>query len=309
MKRNRPKAFTLVELLVVIAIIGILVALLLPAIQASRESARRTQCTSQISQLILALHDYEASHEHYPSGTIDKQGPIKNLPVGNHISWIASILPFIEEGVLYNKLDTSLGAYNYKNDRVRQVTIPLLICPSCPANDWPYSNYAGCHHDTEAPIDVTNRGVLFLNSQITRDDLKDGAAYTLFLGEKVPDDYDLGWLSGTPATLRNTGSPLNKNRGSWGSGSAPPWVYSYPPSDSRWQWGNQQIDPISGKLVTVEPDPNAPVVAPKGATAENPSADPELTPDKNGLLPHSKLGGNIGSPLYVGGFSRRMWAA
>ena len=95
---------------------------------------RRTQCTSQISQLILALHDYEASHEHYPSGTIDKQGPIKNLPVGNHISWIASILPFIEEGVLYNKLDTSLGAYNYKNDRVRQVTIPLLICPSCNLN-------------------------------------------------------------------------------------------------------------------------------------------------------------------------------
>src|SRR4051794_28536269 len=172
---KRAGSFTLVELLVVIAIIGILVALLLPAIQASRESARRTQCTNQIGQLILAVHDYEAAHEVYPMGTADAQRPIKNLPKGNHISWIARILPYLDENALYSSIDPSLSAYHQKNDRARQVTIGQLICPSCPASDGPYSSYAGCHHDAEAPIDTTNRGVFFLNSRVTREDLKDGA--------------------------------------------------------------------------------------------------------------------------------------
>ena len=141
--------FTLVELLVVIAIIGILVSLLLPAIQASRESARRTMCTNQIGQLILAVNDYETAHESYPMGTIDPQGPIKNLPSGHHISWIAHILPHIEERVLYDNIDLSLSAYHQKNDLARQTTISMLICPSCPDDEWPYSNYAGCHHDAE----------------------------------------------------------------------------------------------------------------------------------------------------------------
>ena len=98
--------------------------------------------------------------------------------------------------------------------------------------DAPISCYAGVHHDKEAPIDVDNNGVLFLNSKITFDDLRDGSAYTLFVGEKNTDEVtDLGWMSGTPGTLRNTGTlinaPLNPlaaapaNRNSWGS---PPWV-------------------------------------------------------------------------------------
>jgi type II secretory pathway pseudopilin PulG len=214
----------LVELLVVIAIIGILVSLLLPAIQATRETARRAECTNHVSQLILAVHDYELAQTYYPMGTANPQGPIQNLPNGQHISWIARILTYIDEPALYDHLDLPLGAYAPQNNRARQATISTLICPSCVAPLWPYSNYAGCHHDVEAPIDVTNRGVFFLNSQLTRDDLKDGAGYTIFLGEKLPDQYDLGWLSGTPATLRNTGSPLNQNAAASAGVNAPPWV-------------------------------------------------------------------------------------
>src|SRR5829696_3646340 len=135
MKRRHPNAFTLVELLVVIAIIGILVSLLLPAIQASRESARRASCTNKMSQIILAVHDYEAAHEFFPAGTVNPTGPIQNLPTGQHISWIVRILPYVEERALFDNIDTSLSAYHQQNDRARQTTVHTLICPSNPEGD------------------------------------------------------------------------------------------------------------------------------------------------------------------------------
>jgi type II secretory pathway pseudopilin PulG len=242
-----------VELLVVIAIIGILVSLLLPAIQASRESARRAMCTNNFRQIILAVHDYEMAHEHFPAGTVDSQGPIRSVPSGHHISWIARILPYLEERVLYDNLDLSLSAYHQKNDIARQTMIEVLVCPSNPADEWPYSNYAGCHHDVEAPIDADNRGTFYLNSKLTRDDLKDGQAYTLFLGEKHADEFDLGWLSGTSSTLRNTGSPLNSvPRSTWRFASSPPWLYSYDSPDDQWSWEGRQIDPVTGEFVEIE---------------------------------------------------------
>lgn len=329
---KRITAFTLVELLVVIAIIGILVALLLPAIQASRESARRTTCTNKLGQLILAVTDYEGSHEFYPMGTIDPQGPIKNLPQGHHISWVAHILPYIDEGNLFKKIDLSLSAYHQKNDFARQVMVQTLICPSCPDTDAPFTNYAACHHDAEAPIDTTNRGMFYLNSHLTHDDVKDGAAYTIFLGEQLPDNFDLGWLSGTPGTLRNAGSPLNLQPRSSRMSSSLPWVYSYAANDENWQWSKNQVDPETGELISPEakeatPDAERPAdgssnnqqhvaaTTPGDVQAEQPKAsekaadgtapgvNPELVPDKNGLLPHSRLGGNPATPLAVGGFS------
>ena len=315
MKFSNRSGFTLVELLVVIAIIGILVSLLLPAIQASRESARRVMCTNQIHQLTIAVHDYEMAHEHYPAGTVDAAGPIRNLPKGHHISWIARVLPYLEEGAIYNALDLSLSAYHHKNDMARQTAMMLLVCPSYPGGTWPYSNYAGCHHDVEAPIDADNHGVFFLNSLVTRDDLKDGAAHTLFIGEKYPDDADLGWISGTPATLRNTGSPLNAmtRRGALGVAS-PPWLFSYPTDEGRWNWDNQQVDPLTGEMVTVEPtvpntqsqeqsDGSVAESTADGASNKNKKTNPELEPDQEGMLKHSKLGGDGKNPLAVGGFS------
>ncbi len=333
MNRSRPSAFTLVELLVVIAIIGILVSLLLPAIQASRESARRASCTNQLGQLIIAAHDFEAAHEHYPAGTVDATGPIKNVPKGHHISWIAHILPYIEETPLYNSLDLALSAYHFKNDRARQTVIDLLVCPSSPADEGPYSSYAGCHHDKESPIDANNSGVFFLTSRITRDDLKDGAGYTLFIGEKLIDDFDLGWLSGTPATLRNAGNQINGAGRSSPFGAGLPWVFDYEPEEGDWKWSDQQVDPVTGKVVRLDPatgdyvpvdefsDTPPETTPPEGETVAAPAPDPELAmegaipddasaalnlkPDKDGILPHSKLGGNPAAPLVVGGFSGR----
>lgn len=200
--------FTLVELLVVIAIIGVLVGMLLPAVQACRESARRTVCRNNLMQLGLALHNYEMAWSVLPAGTLDAQGPVQSTRAGYHFNWIASILPYIEEQVAYRNLDFSLSAYDKKNARVSARAIPVLICPT-DSGAGAFSNYAGCHHHAEAPIDVTNSGSFFLNTYLRDQDLMDGRTYTLFVGEKLKTQNDLGWLSGTRATLRNAGTVIN----------------------------------------------------------------------------------------------------
>ena len=74
------------------------------------------------------------------------------------------------------------------------------------------SSYAGCHNHVEAPIDVDNRGVLFLNSRVSKAEITDGTSFTIFVGEKTLKRPDSGWMSGTRATLRNTGTRLNAKR-------------------------------------------------------------------------------------------------
>ena len=236
---SAPRAFTLVELLVVIAIIGILIALLLPAIQAAREAARRAACINNLNQLGVALNNYESAHGVLPPGTIDKQGPIHNVPQGYHIGWLVQLLPYIEEGVTYKNVDFSVGAYDKKNAAARSVGIALFVCPSFagstriqprdatgavvpapidpatgaelgpPPGSVCVSTYAGCHNDVEAPIDANNNGVLFLNSHISQRDVTDGATHTIYVGEKLSGESDLGWMSGTRATLRNAGTAIN----------------------------------------------------------------------------------------------------
>ena len=225
MNTRQTRGFTLVELLVVIAIIGILIALLLPAVQAARESARRMTCTNNLAQLGLALHNYEAAHEFLPPGTVDNEGPIRNEAVGQHMGWMAFVLPYVDEQLAFKHVDFDQGAYAEENAPVRNLSMPRFRCPSDGDGDAAgvgRSNYAGCHHDVEGPIDAENHGVLFLNSRIAMRAIPDGMSYTLVLGEKLLDRGDLGWLSGTRATLRNTGAPPS-------NGEIPPPPPANPP--------------------------------------------------------------------------------
>jgi len=234
-KTNR--AFTLVELLVVIAIIGILIALLLPAVQAAREAARRTQCLNSMAQIGIALCNYELAMGVLPPGTVNPEGPIRNEAEGYHMGWLVQILPYMEEAATFKHVDFSVGVYDEKNVPIREVRISSYHCPS-DGLGWrgglASANYAGCHHDVEAPIDADNHGVMFLNSSISSRDVTDGTSHTIYVGEKKNDRYDvtvppevatsagpvavdegeqsgrvLGWMSGTRATLRNTGTLIN----------------------------------------------------------------------------------------------------
>ena len=183
---RRTRGFTLVELLVVIAIIGILVGLLLPAVQAAREAARRCQCMNNLAQLGLAVHNHEFATEHLPSGVINPDGPIRNEPIGQHVSWIVQILPFIEQAPLYKNFDQEAGTYAPENLAARRQRILTLLCPSspnsgyysAPASEQPaaLTHYAGCHHDREAPIAADNNGTLFLNSRLRFSEIRDGSS-------------------------------------------------------------------------------------------------------------------------------------
>jgi prepilin-type processing-associated H-X9-DG protein/prepilin-type N-terminal cleavage/methylation domain-containing protein len=204
--RRRP-AFTMVELLIVIAIIVILIALLLPAVQSSREQARRAQCANNLMQLGIALASYAGTHSVFPPGVVNDQGPILNLPSGYHHSWVVQILPFMGQNNVYRHFNITEGVYEPSNETAADVKISTLICVS----DWrrgPIS-YAGCHNDVDAPIAADNHGVLYLNSRVRPDDIPDGPAYTILLGEMRQGAPSLGWASGTRATLRNTGVPIN----------------------------------------------------------------------------------------------------
>jgi prepilin-type N-terminal cleavage/methylation domain-containing protein/prepilin-type processing-associated H-X9-DG protein len=210
------RAFTLIELAVVIAIVCVLVCLLLPAVQAVREAARRNTCLNNLAQLVIAVQQYQNVHEVLPPGIVNTTGPIQNVPRGFHHGWLVQLLPYVEQNNIARQLNDAASLYAPENRTVRSYQIRTFLCPSDPAGGSlarggvAQTNYAACHNDVEAPISTRNRGSIFLNSRVTYEDIPDGTAHTIFVGEKRIFALDLGWASGTRATLRNVGIPLNE---------------------------------------------------------------------------------------------------
>jgi prepilin-type N-terminal cleavage/methylation domain-containing protein/prepilin-type processing-associated H-X9-DG protein len=145
--RQTRRGFTLIELLVVIAIIAVLIALLLPAVQAAREAARRIQCTNNLKQLGLSLANYESSNGTFPIGTVYGNFNISGMPgalctspgFGNNCqntSWFALVLPYMEQGTLYNSFNSSIGiegpnfAGYFTNSTVLTTRMNSMQCPS-----------------------------------------------------------------------------------------------------------------------------------------------------------------------------------
>ena len=127
LRSRRNRAFTLIELLVVIAIIGVLVAILLPAVQQAREAARRSQCLSNMKQIGLAFHNYESTHGGFPAC----RWTFGNVSSGS--GWGVRLLPYIDQSALFNQYDFNKSFYDTENGEVVKVTVPVFRCPSTPS--------------------------------------------------------------------------------------------------------------------------------------------------------------------------------
>jgi prepilin-type N-terminal cleavage/methylation domain-containing protein len=143
MKRRRWNwgGFTLIELLVVIAIIGILIALLLPAVQEAREEARRAKCAANLRQIGIALHNYHEAWSAFP--------PSSYWPSGSNIhecdnpnlgkNWVILILPFMEQQGIYDQFDFNQSICAPINRQPRSTGLPVMLCPADPFNQVPYN--------------------------------------------------------------------------------------------------------------------------------------------------------------------------
>ena len=213
-------AFTLIELLVVIAIIGVLVGLLLPAVQQAREAARRTSCVNNMKQLALACHSYKDVNEVLPPGW-QKPADLTNFANRNFWGWGAFVLPFVEESALYDRIDFNFQWVNGGNSNSGISTTPLsaFLCPSdtsgalnAKENNNAKSNYLGSfgnkpinqyHFDTSG-----SRGIFTRNSEIRFRHITDGTSQTILLGERIGEtkngsDYKAGLWAG----IRGEGKP------------------------------------------------------------------------------------------------------
>lgn len=129
--------FTLAEMLVVIAIIGILVALLLPAVQAAREAARRTSCSNNVKQIGLAMQNFHGTFNHLPPGAITAGGPARAkqklaVPSGVDHGWVVWLLPYLEQQALHDQYRRDLDWRHTANATARRIPIKTLQCPSAP---------------------------------------------------------------------------------------------------------------------------------------------------------------------------------
>ena len=199
-----PSGFTLVELLVVIAIIGILVSLLLPAVQAAREAARGSQCANNVKQIQLALLNYETAFQTFPPGTDGSQWGW---------SWSALILPYLEEEAAHNQCDFDYGYGGPENQQAIKTFFPTYHCPSAPENrlisccasirgdeDAAETNYGGVSTTrTDQQIfgylccglDYDGNGMLYFRAEVELREVRDGTSKTLMVTEVDHDQDDV----------------------------------------------------------------------------------------------------------------------
>ena len=212
---RRPAGFSYIELIMVISIVVGLVALLLPAVQQAREAAHRVQCKNNLMQIGIAFHNYQHSFDCLPPGTVNQTGPIASDATGYHFSWHVQLLAFADQRPLYDRIDFDDGVYSEFNSVLRGTALSYAQCPSdfYPPNPKVAAcNYAGSTGGDDVPIYSNNDGLLFLNSSITAEQIRDGASNTILAGERRLDDIpvvELGWASGTSSTLRNSGRNIN----------------------------------------------------------------------------------------------------
>ncbi len=225
--RCRP-AFTLIELLVVIAIIAILIALLVPAVQKVREAAARTQCSNNLKQIGLACHSYHDLYKRLPPGFVTAPNAIKD----GQWAWGGLILPYIEQGSLYQQLNPQLtppGTVPPSTNPLTRTPIPVYSCPSDanpnPLNVW-FDNYSKSNYVCNRALFGPGDGTVGatgqpMNKSLT--DITDGTSNTIMIGERdTYQTFGAIWLADKPPGGDDSTASIE---GRPGQGMNKPWYY------------------------------------------------------------------------------------
>jgi prepilin-type N-terminal cleavage/methylation domain-containing protein/prepilin-type processing-associated H-X9-DG protein len=238
----RRRGFTLIELLVVIAIIAILIGLLLPAVQKVREAAARMTCSNNLKQIGLALHNYHDANKRFPPGYVDGNTNPNLTPdndVGPGWGWASFLLPYLEQGNVYNQINFNMTVGTGVNTQISQMALTVFQCPSdgnqqsCVLYNWStytganpptvlvaHSNYVGCNGWLECfngagGSDVGGggndglpgvsgsggRGIFFRNSRNNTASVTDGLSNTIFVGERSSNHSPSTWTGAVPLAM------------------------------------------------------------------------------------------------------------
>jgi prepilin-type N-terminal cleavage/methylation domain-containing protein/prepilin-type processing-associated H-X9-DG protein len=253
--RTSRRGFTLIELLVVIAIIGVLIGLLLPAVQKVREAAARMKCANNLKQIGLALHNYHDTNNAFPPGYVDGNTNPNSTPdndLGPGWAWSAYLLPHLEQGNLYNQINFKVTIGFGVNVQVSQTPLTVYQCPTDPYQQaFPvydsnfttpiatlaHSDYVGCNGWVECfsgaggnpqpgqgddrlsgVYGPGGRGIFYRNSKTNIAAVTDGTSNTIFVGER----------SGNHAPGTWTGAVPGGRCPAW-MADQPPQVYAPPP--------------------------------------------------------------------------------
>ena len=232
-RRLRP-AFTLIELLVVIAIIAILIGLLLPAVQKVREAAARAQCSNNLKQISLACHMYQDTFKKLPAGWVTNPGGPYPNPGW---SWATNIMPFIEQGPLYQAIAAVYGTTTQQSSSTAppsaatallQTSVPVYLCPSDSGQllntnfgSYAKSNYV-CNRWVLGPDGNSNPTALSVQK------IPDGSSNTILIGER-----DMTWNVGAVYIRHNNSSCSFEGRAGYG-------LSPQPPSGTTWNTGSDQ---------------------------------------------------------------------
>lgn len=191
-------AFTLVELLVVIAIVGVLVGLLLPAVQSVRESARRTMCLNNLRQIGLALQSHHSAHGKFPVGGTGFRSPWS--PNETQIAWSAFLLPYLEQNNVYSQIEFNEAFDSPTNAIPAKTVIEVFVCPSSErgtqlSNGRGPCDYGGMYGERISGPNNPPKGLMVYGRSYAHRDIRDGSSNTIIVAEDS-DFSDGQWING-----------------------------------------------------------------------------------------------------------------
>jgi len=225
--RDHRRGLTMLDLLTVIAVLAILTLIFIPAVAMSREAARRGECSVRLNQLGIACASYAEMHGFLPPGSIGPRDPLpwEPAPGESGWSWMARILPQIEEAPLFGATNFRLPPDHAVNHTAAARRVRHFLCPSESSGFTP--NYVGVHDHRVTAIRSSGSGSFLLNGSVRLQDLTDGRGVTMMIAE-VSNGTPGGWETGGFSTLRTV--HVRPTTSAWG-----------PPIDKGTPWLQERI--------------------------------------------------------------------